>query len=90
MRSTEGGPVNGPGGGIDVRKTDLDIVREAAAHQLNAWLVGTGVSVCGGGEKGPYTLVVNRLDREGLGRVLAAVLAATGGSMRPEAPDHGR
>lgn len=69
---------------MSTRKTDLDIRHEDIAHRLNGRLIGTCVNVVGGGDKGPYSVVVNRLSRKDLDRVLAAILAATGGSMKPE------
>jgi hypothetical protein len=68
-----------------LNKTDLDIRRERIAHGLSDRLVGTHVSVAGGGHKsGPYAVVVTRLSRKELDLVLAGVLAVTGGTMRPE------
>jgi hypothetical protein len=66
-----------------MNKLDLEDRRDDIAHGLNGRLEGTGVSVVGGGDKGPYSVTVDRLNRATLDRVLAAVLAATGGTMGP-------
>jgi hypothetical protein len=65
-----------------MNKGDQDIRREKVAHEINARLVGAGVSVAGGGSRGPYSVTVDGLDSRELGRVLKAVLAATGGQVR--------
>jgi hypothetical protein len=66
---------------MGTRKTDADIRREDIADAINGRLLGTNLRVVAGkwpGGAGPYILRVDRLDREGLDRVIAVVLDCLG------------
>ncbi len=62
---------------MSIRKTSGDVVREGIAAEINATLVGTGISVTGGGSKGPYSVTVNRLSRKDLDKVIGAIQFVT-------------
>lgn len=56
-----------------IRKTALDIRREEKAHALNGRLLRTGIRIIGGGGKGPYTMIVDRLNEKEVLRAIKAV-----------------
>ena len=68
---------------MTIRKTDADVKREQEAHAMTAKLVGTGISVVGGGRKGPYAVVVNWLSKKDALKVVDAILEATGCKPEP-------
>ncbi len=55
-------------------KTDEDIRREDTAHAVNAGLAGTGIHVSAGGNGGPYSVTVGRLNEREM-REVVKVLA---------------
>jgi hypothetical protein len=57
-------------------KTDKDLAREITADEINGKLVGTGINVIGGGNNGPYTLIVKRLNRKELNLLVRLIKAA--------------
>lgn len=58
---------------MSVRKTKLDIDRERYAEKVNASITVLGLSVIGGGSKGPYTIIMGRLRRRDLRRCIRAL-----------------
>jgi hypothetical protein len=58
---------------MGTRKTAADIRREQHADALNGSLVGTGISVVGGGSKGPYTVTVSRVNKGDVARLVEAI-----------------
>ena len=62
-------------------KTDRDAARERVAHELNRRLLRTNARVAAGGRKGPYTLVVDRLNRKELDAVIRSLLDCLGQRM---------
>jgi hypothetical protein len=62
---------------MSIRKDRLDCSRERIALEMSRPLIGTGISVTGGGEKrGPYQVTVSYLSRRKAERVVAAIRAA--------------
>jgi hypothetical protein len=57
-------------------KDELDSDRERIALEMTSGLIGTGISVEGGGEKrGPYQVILSRLSRKKAEQVIEATKA---------------
>lgn len=54
-------------------KSELDRRREAVAREMGAGLEGYGITVVGGGKKGPYTVIVDSLSRTTAEAIIEAV-----------------
>jgi hypothetical protein len=55
---------------MGIRKTERDLKRAAIAQKVSEQLIEIGMSCVGGGQKGPYTLTIDRLNRAQLARVV--------------------
>jgi len=62
---------------MGIRKTDRDIALEARAHEINARLIGTGITVTGGGSRGPYSITVGRIHGGQVETLVSAILELT-------------
>jgi hypothetical protein len=68
---------------MSIRKTDRDVANETIALEMTTALRGTRVSVTGGGRKGPFTVVVERLGRRQAAKVVKAALFVLGEATDP-------
>ena len=55
---------------MSIRKTDRDIGREEIALKMNEKLIGTGISVAGGGGTSPFIVTVKYLNRKDIDRLI--------------------
>jgi hypothetical protein len=70
---------------MSISKTDLDIHREDEADKLNDWLPSS-MYIAAGGRKGPYSLIVHRLNRKDVERIARVVAKELGWKLPRERP----